>query len=209
MKKRLTCYLKSWCYVIVLQVCLSLLAPMVLAEENGSSFHGSSLQGSGIGERWQAILSTEQSVKAADMQGKVSIYFFGFTHCPDVCPTTLLKLSELFQKLPPAQAKQLQVVMVSVDPERDTPRVLAQYLQAFDGNFVGITGSVAQIRQMARAFHVFFRKVPLSTDLTAGYTMEHSAQLFVFDKQGKARWLYYGDVSAEVLASELVPLFTP
>ena len=182
---------------------------MVMAGEKDKDFHGSSLQGSGIGEHWQAVLSTDQPVKAADMQGKVSIYFFGFTHCPDVCPTTLLKLSELFQKLPPAQAKQLQVVMVSVDPERDTPAVLAQYLQSFDGNFVGITGSVAQIRQMARAFHVFFRKVPLATDSTADYTMEHSAQLFVFDKQGQARWLYYGDVDVDALASELLPLFAP
>lgn len=107
------------------------------------------------------------------------------------------------------QAQQVKVVMVSVDPERDSTTVMQQYLQAFDGNFIGITGTVEQIRQMARSFNVFFRKVPLGKESVRkegtfpSYTMEHSSQIFVFDKKGEARWFYYGDAPAEFIASDI------
>nr|WP_246233647.1 SCO family protein [Pelistega europaea] len=186
------------------------------------AFHGSDISNSSIGLQWEAQNLSGQTIQAKQQQGLIRIYFFGFTQCPDICPTTLVTLSTLFKQLSPKQAKQVRIVMVTVDPERDTAEILRRYLAHFDDclqlsdastppstatpasctpHFEGITGSMEQVKQMAKSFKVFFRKIPLQNGTT--YTMEHSANLFVMDKSGKPRLLYYSDVDTALLAEDI------
>lgn len=173
---------------------------------SGSSYaklHGSFIDGVSLGRAWTGIDAKGQELSAEQMRGKLSLYFFGFTQCPDVCPTTLLNLSEMLALLDEGDREQVRVVFVSVDPERDTPEVLKAYLANFGTYFEGLTGSSAQIKQLATSFRVFYRKIPLEKD---AYTMEHSANLFLFDKKGNAKLFYYGDVKPESLASDIKTL---
>lgn len=173
---------------------------------SGSSyakFQGSSIEGASLGRTWTAINTHGQVQSAEQMKGKLSLYFFGFTQCPDVCPTTLLNLSEMLALLDESEQEQVKVVLISVDPERDTPEMLKRYLANFGAHFEGLTGSSAQIKQLAKSFKVFYRKVPLDNGT---YTMEHSANLFLFDKKGNAKLFYYGDVKPESLASDIKTL---
>jgi protein SCO1/2 len=120
----------------------------------------------------------------ADFKGKVVVMFFGYTQCPDVCPTTMAEMSAVMQQLGP-QADQVQVLFVTVDPERDTQQLLAQYVPAFDKRFLGLYGTAEQTAKVAKEFKVFYAKVPGKTG--GSYTMDHTAASYVFDKQGKIR----------------------
>lgn len=119
-------------------------------------------------------------VTEADLAGRPAALFFGFTFCPDVCPTTLSLLTEVMGRMGGA-ADRLNVVFVSVDPERDTPEALKLYLSSFDPRIRGFTGTAAQVAAMADAYHVTYRRVPVE----GGYTMEHSAGVFLFDRTGR------------------------
>lgn len=122
-----------------------------------------------------------RAVTEKDYAEKAKAIFAGFTYCPDVCPTTLTRLSGLMQKLG-SDADKLQVILVSVDPERDTPEVLKTYLAAFDPRFAGLTGTPDQLAAFAKTFRIFYEKVP---DSSGGYTMNHSASVLLFRKSGE------------------------
>lgn len=127
----------------------------------------------------------------ADYRGKIVVLVFGYTHCPDVCPTTLAELSQALQQLGPKDAQRVQVLFVTLDPVRDTPSVLAQYAAAFNPSFRALRPADAdQLRQMATDFHVVYEKVPGSS--ADNYTMNHTAASLVFDTTGKLR-LYARD----------------
>jgi protein SCO1/2 len=122
-----------------------------------------------------------QAVTERTYAGKALAIFFGFTYCPDICPTTLARLSGLAGKLGPDAVK-LQVVLVSVDPERDTPAVLRQYLASFDPSFTALTGTPEQLAGFAKTYRAFYEKVP---DSSGGYTMNHSAGVYLFNAAGE------------------------
>jgi protein SCO1/2 len=107
--------------------------------------------------------------------------FFGFTHCPDVCPTTLVEITTLLQAVG-RDADRIQVLFVSVDPQRDTPELLSQYLQSFDARILAASGSKEQIDAMVAAYRATYRFVPTSGD---GYTVNHTASMFMMDSQGR------------------------
>lgn len=121
--------------------------------------------------------------KLSDFSGKVVALFFGYTHCPDVCPTTMLEYAAVMKKLG-ADADKVQVLFVTVDPERDTTTVLAGYVPHFDARFVGLTGSAAQLEPVKAAYKVVAQKVG---DTNGAYTVDHSAGSYLFDKSGKLR----------------------
>jgi protein SCO1/2 len=126
----------------------------------------------------------------SEFKGKVVIVFFGFAQCPDVCPTTLAEIADVRAKLGPAGAK-VQPVLVTVDPERDTPAVLKDYVKPFGADIVALRGSLEQTQAAARHFKVFFAKNPGKTE--GSYTIDHTAGSFVFDPQGKVRlFVRYG-----------------
>jgi protein SCO1/2 len=135
-----------------------------------------------------------------DFRGKAVIVFFGFTQCPDVCPTTLAEIAQA-KKLLGADGDKVQGIFVTIDPERDTADVLKAYMGNFGPDFVALRGSPEQLAAMAKDFKVYYKKVP---GKTAGiYTMDHSAASFVFDPQGRLRlYTRYGS-GAQALADDL------
>jgi protein SCO1/2 len=119
----------------------------------------------------------------ADFRGKVVVIFFGFTHCPDVCPTTMLELSQVAKALGPDAGK-MQVLFVTVDPERDTPEVLRQYIPSFNPAFLGLYGSAEETARAAKEFKVYFHKQP---QRGGDYTVDHTAGTYVLDPNGRLR----------------------
>ncbi len=120
----------------------------------------------------------------SDFKGKVVVMFFGYTQCPDVCPTTMAELADVMKQLGPS-ADQVQVLFVSLDPERDTPKLLSQYVPNFDKRFLGLVGDQAATQKIAKDFKIFYEKVPGKTP--DSYTIDHSAGSYVFDKEGHIR----------------------
>ena len=142
---------------------------------------------------------TDPSGKARsleDYRGKVVVLFFGYTQCPDVCPTTMAELQTVMKTLG-ADADRVQVLFVTLDPARDTPALLAQYVPNFDRRFVGLFGDEAATVQVAKEFKVFYQKVPGPTPTS--YTLDHTAGSYVFDPQGRIRlFLRQGQPAASV-----------
>lgn len=120
----------------------------------------------------------------SDFKGKAVVVFFGYTQCPDVCPTTMAEMATVMQQLGPL-ADKVQVLFITLDPERDTPELLAQYVPAFDPRFLGLVGDKAATDKVAREFKVFYQKVPGKE--SGSYTMDHTAGSYVFDPQGRLR----------------------
>ena len=119
----------------------------------------------------------------ADFKGKVVAVFFGFTHCPDVCPTTLVEMANVMKELG-GDAGRLQVLFVSVDPERDTAEVLKRYVPALHLSFLGLTGNADEIARAAKEFKIYYQKQKLPS---GGYTMDHSAGTYILDDEGRLR----------------------
>jgi protein SCO1/2 len=139
----------------------------------------------------------------ADFKGKAVVVFFGFTQCPDVCPTALADLAEVKRLLGP-QGDKLQGIFVSVDPERDTPEVLKAYMANFDPGFIALRPSMDQLPEVAKGFKVFYKKVDGPTPTS--YTIEHSAGSYVFDPQGRVRLYSRQAVGAQGLAEDIALL---
>ena len=136
----------------------------------------------------------------ADFKGKVTLVFFGYTQCPDVCPSTLAELAAVKRELG-KDGERVQGVFVSVDPERDTPQILKAYMAGFDPGFVALRGTPEQTQAAARNFKVFFAKVPGRSE--GSYTVDHTAGTYVFDAQGRVRlFVRYGS-GAEALRHDL------
>lgn len=126
----------------------------------------------------------------ADFKGQAVVVFFGFTHCPDVCPTTMTELAAVKQALG-EDGKRLQGVFVTVDPERDTPEVLKAYMASFDPGFIALRGTVEQTQALAKSFKAYFQKVPGKEP--DSYSVDHTAGAYVFDPQGRLRlFVRYG-----------------
>lgn len=134
----------------------------------------------------------------ADFRGKVVVMFFGYTHCPDVCPTTLADLAQARRMLGPA-AKQVQVLFVTLDPERDTRELLAQYVPAFDSSFLGLYGDAQTTAQVSKTFAVTFQKQAT----TSGYNIDHSSGTFLIDTNGQVRLLAPYGQRAEWLVDDV------
>ncbi len=135
-----------------------------------------------------------------DFAGKVTVVFFGYTQCPDVCPTTLQELVEVKQMLG-AQGDKLQGVFVSLDPERDTPEVLKAYVGNFDPGMVALTGTPEQVAAVAKDFKVFFRKV--EGKVPGAYTLDHTAGLYMYDPQGRLRAYHRYGAGAQPLVADV------
>jgi protein SCO1 len=141
----------------------------------------------------------------ADFRGKVTAVFFGYTQCPDMCPTTMTELAQV-KKLLGKDADKLQVVFITVDPERDTPEVLKAYIGHFDPAAVALRGSIEQTQSTAKSFKAFFAKSPGKTP--SAYTMDHSTGLYVFDGQARVRLYERHGAGAEALASDVKALLS-
>jgi protein SCO1 len=135
---------------------------------------------SAVGGPFNLVDQNSKPISDQDLKGQPFLVFFGFTHCPDICPTTLFEVSEVLRSLGP-QAK-ARALFVTVDPERDTPAVLKDYLSSFDPRVIGVTGDPAAVAAMTKAYRVYAKKVPLDA---GGYTMDHTALVYLMDKDGR------------------------
>ena len=184
---------------------ISLVATGALAAcgERKPQFSAVDLTGAEYAKDFQ-LPDTEGKVRSLkDFRGKAVVVFFGFTQCPDVCPTTLAEIAQAKQLLGPDGAK-VQGVFVTVDPERDTPEVLKAYMANFGPDFIALRGSPEQLAAVAKDFKVYYKKVEGKTP--GSYTMDHSAASFVYDTQGRLR-LYsrYGS-GPQALANDIKQL---
>jgi len=136
-----------------------------------------------IGGSFTLVDHTGRPVTERDFAGRLHLVFFGFTHCPDVCPMALGLMADVMYKLG-LDAERLAVLFITVDPERDTPAVLADYLSAFDRRVIGLTGTPEQIRAVAQAWRAYYRKVPRGN---GDYTMDHTATIYLHDAAGRFR----------------------
>ena len=133
-----------------------------------------------IGGPFELVDQNGKTVTDRDLRGQPFLVFFGFTHCPDVCPTTLFEVSEVLRALGP-QADRVGALFVTVDPERDTPEKLKDYLSSFDPHLRGLTGDPQAVAAMIKAYRVYARKVPQEN----GYTMDHYAGIYLMDRNGR------------------------
>jgi protein SCO1/2 len=139
------------------------------------------------------------TVTDQDLKGGPFLVFFGFTHCPDICPTTMFEVSEILQKLGPG-GERARAVFITVDPERDTPAALKDYVSSFDPHIVALTGDEAAIAAVAKAYRAIYRRVPLKE---GGYTMDHTAIVYLMDKQGRFVSPFNLRRTADAAAAEL------
>ncbi len=160
------------------------------------AFHGTVLQGSEPVKDFTLTSMHGQPVKLSDFQDKIVVLYFGYTFCPDVCPTTLSEIKKALALLGPA-ASEFQVIMITVDPERDTPAVLNEYMAQFDPGFLGLTGTVSEIQNIAAPFGVYFAKQ--ADPSSAQYLMEHTASVLVINRKGALKLLWpYGTPAADM-----------
>lgn len=181
-----------------------LLATLALmACEKPAAFNATDLTGTEIGSAGMSQKLTDHHGKPrslSDFQGKVVVVFFGFTQCPDVCPTVLGKMREVMTLLG-SDADKVQVVLVTIDPERDTPALLAQYTPVFHPSFIGLSGDAAATATIAKDFKIFYQKRPGSTP--GSYTMDHSTGSYVIDPQGKLRLYLKHEDTAPLIAQDI------
>jgi len=168
--------------------------------ESGPKFNGIDITGAQYARNFALVDAQGRERTMADFQGKIVAIFFGFTQCPDVCPTAMVELAQVKQALG-ADGDKLQGIFITVDPERDTPEVMGAYVQAFDPSFVALRGSPEQTAAVAREFKVYYNKVPGKTP--DSYTMDHSAGLYVFDTQGRVRLYARHGIGAELLTQDI------
>jgi protein SCO1/2 len=177
------------------RLALQFAACCLLVSGAGFAFNGVDVTGQGYGGEFRLIGPDGKQRTQADFPGKILVVTFGFTRCPDVCPTSLAALAAAVGALG-EERERVQGVFITVDPERDTPALLAKYVTSFEPTFLGLAGDSAATRQAARAFKVFYQKVPTSK---GDYTMDHSTGYYVIDRKGRTRLMFrYGQSAADM-----------
>jgi len=168
------------------------------------AYSGSDITGANFGLRLALTDHNGRAVTLDTFRGKLVVLFFGYTHCPDVCPTTLTDMAEAFKLMPKGAPERVQVLFVTVDPERDTPEVLKAYVPYFHPTFLGLHGSQEQVAQAAKDFRIVYRKHVEPG--ASGYLVDHSAGSYVLDSHGRMRlYLPFGHTPQDI-ANDLLAL---
>ena len=180
------------------------VAVLAGCSEAPKKFNAMDVTGADWGKTYSLTDLSGKTVTPADFQGKVTALFFGFMYCPDACPTHLTKMGEL-KKMLGKDAEQLQLVFITVDPERDTPEKLKQYLQSFDPTVVGLRGTLAETEAVAKDFRVFYKKVATKDTPKdpMSYTIDHTTFTYLFDTKGQLRLVVPHDLAVEKIAADV------
>ena len=181
-------------------LAIALVAALVACGAARPQFQASDVTGSSFGRDFELTAPDGKPRRLADFRGKAVELFCGYTQCPDVCPTTLAALAEAMKRLG-TDADRVQVLFVTVDPERDTPALLAQYVPAFDARFLGLYGDADATARTAKEFKVLYQKVPGTR--AGSYTMDHSAGTYIYDPQGRLRLYVSNGQGPDVFAHDL------
>ena len=163
---------------------VTMTALLCACAPSGQKFNSTDITGAEYGKDFKLTDHSGKVRTLADFKGRAVVMFFGYTRCPDVCPTTMVEMKHVIEYLG-EEGKRVQVLFVTVDPERDKPELLAQYVPAFDPGFLGLYGDLETTQKTAKDFKVFFQKVPGKT--ADSYTMDHTAGSYVFDPLGRLR----------------------
>lgn len=149
------------------------------------------------------LMSTEGPVRLDEFRGRHTALFFGYTHCPDVCPMTLARMARAMEVLGPDAAERVRVVMITVDPERDTPERMARYARRFNPSFLGLSGERDAIDRVASAYGIFHAKAGSDGGPSGGYYVDHTASILVLDPKGRIRMMLGQDLTGEEIAADL------
>lgn len=164
------------------------------------------LEGARIGGPFTLVNQDGKTVKDSDFAGKFRIIYFGYSYCPDVCPVDLQKIAQgfaLFEKQQPERARDIQPIFITIDPARDTPPVIKQYVSAFHPRLIGLTGTAAQIKAVADAYLVMYKaQKPVGAD-AKGYLVDHSRQAFLMGRKGEPIALLPYDGTPQQIAAEI------
>ena len=171
-----------------------------LAPGSRTPFNGVDITGSDLGPDFRLTDHNGKERSLADFKGKAVAMFFGYTHCPDVCPTTLSDMANALKALGP-DGQRVQVLFVTVDPKRDTPELLKGYVPAFNPTFLGLYGDAAATARVTKDFKIYAAERPGKTP--ESYTVDHSAQTLVFDEKGKLRLMIAYGTPGDKIASDL------
>lgn len=169
-----------------------------------ASFHSLDITGGTFARNFKLTDADGRVRSLTDYRGKIVLIFFGFTQCPDVCPTALARAAEI-KKLLGDDGEHLQVIFVTLDPERDKPVILKAYTAAFDPSFIGLSGDLQQTAEVATEFKIFFKKVPTGNS----YTMDHTTLSYAFDPRGQIRLAIRHAQSAQDCADDLRQILLP
>lgn len=184
---------------ILLALCATVLV-LAACGKKTEAFQNTDVTGLAYGRDFSLHDHNGKLRTLADFRGRAVVVFFGFTQCPDVCPTTMLEMANVMKALGP-DADRVQVLFITLDPERDTQQLLAQYVPAFDKRFLGLRGSLEETDKVAKEFKVFYEKVPGKTP--GSYTIDHMAGSYVFDPQGRIRLFIRHAQGVEPIAHDL------
>ncbi|VXB46339.1 SCO family protein [Massilia sp. 9I] len=165
------------------------------------SFNSTDITGLDYAKGFSLTDHTGKPRTLKDFKGKVVVLFFGYTQCPDVCPTTMAKMAAVMKDLGPS-GKDVQVLFVTLDPERDTQELLAAYVPAFDPSFIGLRGDLEATARTAKEFKVFYTKRPNGDD-PKNYTVDHMTGSYVFDREGRVRLLVRHEAEPGAIAADL------
>jgi len=174
-----------------------------MVAKSAHQFHSVDITGANYAQDFKLSDTQGKTQQLSDFKGKVVFVFFGFTHCPDVCPVTMAELSDIREKLG-SQGDKLQAIFITLDPERDQAEMLQSYVQGLDSSFIALRGSMEETIALAKAFKVYFAKVPSPSG--EGYTIDHTAGAYVFDKQGHVRLFARYGMPSEQLQADIKAL---
>lgn len=186
--------------LVVVVAIVALATVYVLPQLGTYTYHGTLIQTQNQSPDFTLTAQDGQPVSLSDFRGKIVLLYFGYTFCPDVCPATLAEVNNALEALG-QKADNVQVIMVTVDPERDTPEVLSEYLGHFNAEFIGLTGSLQQIADVATSYGVYFGKQEGSQ--ATNYLVEHTASLMVIDEGGYLKLIYPFGTPASDIADDL------
>jgi len=192
---------RAW---LLLAASATLVSLPACQQRTAQSFKGIDITGAEYARSFSLPDADGKTRTLAEFKGKIVMVFFGFTQCPDVCPTALSRAVEV-RKLLGTNADRLQVVLVTVDPERDTPDLLRNYVKAFDPSFVALRGDAQATAATAKEFKVFYMKAPTSS---SSYTMDHTAITYVFDPKGRVRLALRHEQPPQDVATDLKALLS-
>jgi len=168
-------------------------------------FNATDITGAAFGKTLALNDSATQEPRTLEsFKGKATVFFFGYMYCPDYCPTTMTTLNEALAKMKPADAAKVQVVFVTVDPGRDKPKILTDYVTAFNPKFAALYGTDEQTAAVAKEFKIIYQKSQVKSEFT--YMVDHSTQMYAFDPQGRIRLMIRHEAGAEAIAEDLTTL---
>lgn len=192
---------------LVCLIAVALLAATAGCDSASSSvkFAATDITGASFGKSLTLNdAATQQPRTLESFKGKVTVLFFGYMFCPDYCPTTMTTLNAALSKMKPDDAARVQVVFVTVDPKRDQPKALTEYVRAFNPNFAALYGTDEQTAAAAKEFKIIYQKAQVKDENT--YLMDHSTQMYAFDRAGRIRLMIRHEAGVDAIAADLTAL---